>query len=100
MDPTLLALFGNGGGDAGSAAAGAGSRGGGGGLLAGIGGAIDSGFDIYDKLQQLDLMRRNARDTEQQNKFARLMKLLDTGNSVEDRLSNQNRLFALRNPGV
>jgi hypothetical protein len=93
MDPTLLALLGGGGG-------GGGGKGGGGGLLSGLGGLVDTGFDMYSTLQQLDLARRQARDKEQQQRFGRLMTLLNTGNGMEDRLSNQNRLFALRNPGV
>jgi hypothetical protein len=96
MDPTLLALLGGGGGGGG----GGGKGGGGGGALSAVGGAIDTGFDIYKDLEQLKLARAQTANQERMNKFSRLMQLLESGQGMQDRLSNQNRLFALRNPGV
>lgn len=96
MDPQLLALLSgsqNGGG-------GGGGQGGGGGALGALGGAIDTGFDIYSTLQQLDVNRNQVRNQERMNKFSRLMQLLNSGQGMQDRLAGQNRLFALRNPGV
>lgn len=96
MDPALLALLGGGGG---GGAAGGGA-GGGGGLLSSVGGAVDTGFDIYSNLENLKINRAQVRNAERMNKFARLMKLMEAGTGMQDRLGNQNRLFALRNPGV
>lgn len=69
-------------------------------ILEGAGKATDKGSDIYTGLQNLRLNRRAAAEDERMNRFRRLMELLSAGTDMQDRLSGQGRLFALRNPGV
>lgn len=64
------------------------------------GGLVDSGWGIYNDLEQLKLARAQQAESSQQNRFGRLLSLLGSGQGMQDRLGNQNRLFALRNPGV
>lgn len=69
-------------------------------LAEGAGQAVDSGFNIYQGLENLKVQRNQVRNNERMNKFSRLMKLLEAGQGSQDRLSGQQRLFALRNPGA
>lgn len=69
-------------------------------VLQGAGQVADKGWDIYTDLENLKVQRANVRNQERMNKFARLMQLLEAGTGQQDRLAGQNRLFALRNPGV
>lgn len=65
-----------------------------------VGGAVDQGWNIYKDLEQLKLARAAQRESSTQNRFGRLLNLLNSGQGMQDRLGGQGRLFALRNPGV
>lgn len=68
-------------------------------LAAGLGQAVETGFNIYDRTQQRKLDRRSLALQEEAQRWKRLMDLTQQGQQLPVQASAIQRMIALRNAG-
>lgn len=56
-------------------------------------------FQIYDNVENRKLQRRGLKETERNNKFRRLLELVNQSQGMQNNLAGADRLLALRNSG-